>query len=84
MHRRVLTAGETAVLVMIQQGYGPQNSADSVFFTNAGEAVISVKALDGTSQLMANLSNLAAWRADGTISSDDELKSEWLRLANSQ
>ena len=80
MHRRVLTAGETAVLAMIQQGYGPQNSAERVFFTNAGEAVISVEASDGTSPLMANLSNLAAWRADGTISSDDELKSEWLRL----
>jgi hypothetical protein len=84
MHRRVLTAGETAVLAMIRQGYGPQNSTDSVFFTNAGEAVISVRASDGTSPLMANLSNLAAWRADGTISSDDELKSDWLRLANSQ
>jgi hypothetical protein len=84
MQRRVLTAGLTAVLAMIQQGYGPQNSADSVFFTNAGEAVISVTASDGTSPLMANLSNLAAWRADGTISSDDQLKSEWLRLANSQ
>jgi hypothetical protein len=84
MHRRVLTGGETAVLTIIQQGYGPQNSADSVFFTNAGEAVISVTAPDGTSPLMANLSNLAAWRADGTISSDDELKREWLRLANSQ
>jgi len=65
---------------MIQQGYGLQNSAERVFFTNAGEAVISVEASDGTSPLMANLSNLAAWRADGTISSDDELKSEWLRL----
>ena len=65
---------------MIQQGYGPQNSAERVFFTNAGEAVISVEASDGTSPLIANLSNLAAWRADGTISSDDELKSEWLRL----
>jgi hypothetical protein len=84
MQRRVLTAGETEVLAMIQQGYGPQNSADSVFFTNAGEAVTSVTASDGTSPLMANLSNLAAWRADGTISSDDQLKSEWLRLANSQ
>jgi hypothetical protein len=80
MHQRVLTAGETAVLAMIQQGYGPQNSAERVFFTNAGEAVISVEASDGTSPLIANLSNLAAWRADGTISSDDELKSEWLRL----
>jgi hypothetical protein len=84
MQRRVLTAGETAVLAIIQQGYGPQNSADSVFFTNEGEAIISVTASDGTSPLMANLSNLAAWRADGTISSDDELKSDWLRLANPQ
>jgi len=83
MHRRVLTAGETAVLAMIQQGYGPQNSVDEVFFANAGEAVIFVKASDGTSPLMVNLSLLAALRADGTISSDDELKSVWLRLANS-
>ena len=84
MPRRVLTAGEIAVLAMIQQGYGQQNSVDSVLFTNAGEAVISVTASDGTSPLMANLSNLAAWRADGTISSDDELKKDWLRLSNSQ
>jgi hypothetical protein len=84
MQRRVLTAGETAVLAMIQQGYGPQNSADTVFFTDAGEAIISVTAFDGTSPLMANLSNLAAWRADGTIPSDDDLKRDWLRLANSQ
>ena len=69
---------------MIQQGYGPQNSVDEVFFANAGEAVIFVKASDGTSPLMVNLSLLAALRADGTISSDDELKSVWLRLANSQ
>jgi hypothetical protein len=80
MHRRVLTAGESAILAMIQHGYGPQNSSDGVFFTKADEAVIFVKASDGTSPLMANLSNLAAWRADGTISSDEELKSEWLRL----
>ena len=77
MHRRVLTAGETAILAMIQQGYGPRNGADGVFFTNAGEAVILVK-VDGTSPLMANLSSLAAWRADGTISSDDESKRDWL------
>ena len=62
MHRRVLNAGEAAILAMIQQGYGPQNTVDAVFFTNADEAVISVKASDGTSPLMANLSNLAAWR----------------------
>jgi hypothetical protein len=81
MNRRVLNDGEAAILAMIQQGYGPQYTADKVFFTKADEAVLFVKALDGTSPLMANLSNLAAWRADGTISSDDDLKRDWLRLA---
>lgn len=80
MHRRILNAGETSILAMIQQGYGPQNSADAVFFTKADDAVIMVKASDGTSPLMANLSNLATWRANDTISSDDELKSECLQL----
>lgn len=82
MSRRVLSDGETAILAMIQQGYGSQNCADTVFFTEADEAVLSVKASDGTSPLMANLSNLAAWRADGTISSNEELKKEWLRLGS--
>jgi hypothetical protein len=65
---------------MIQQGYGLQNTADKVFFTNADEATMFVKASDGTSSVMANLTNLAAWRADGTIPSDEELKSKWLRI----
>jgi hypothetical protein len=80
MQRRGLTEGENAILTIIQQGYGPENSIDKVFFTNANEAVIFVKSPNGTSPLMANLSNLAAWREDGTISTDDELKREWLRL----
>jgi hypothetical protein len=80
MYPRVLSAGEIAVLTIIQQGYGPQNSAGEVLFTEEGQAVIWVKASDGKSPLMANLTNLAAWRADGTISSDEELKSQWLRL----
>ena len=65
---------------MIQEGYGSQNTADNVFFTHADEAAILVKASNGTSSLMANLTNLAAWRADGTIPSDEELKTDWLRL----
>jgi hypothetical protein len=51
-----------------------------VFFTDADEAAIFVKASNGASPPMANLSNLAAWRADGTIPSDEELKTDWLRL----
>jgi len=65
---------------MIQEGYGLQNTADEVFFTEADEAVIFVKASDGSSRVMANLSNLAAWRADGTIPSDEVLRRDWLRL----
>jgi hypothetical protein len=80
MQRRMLSDGEAAVLTMIQRGYGPQNSIDQVFFTNTDEAVILVKASDGTSPVMANLSNLAKWRANGTISSDEELRAKWLRL----
>ena len=80
MRRRNLTANEAAVLTTIQQGYGPQNSVDAVFFTDADEAVIFVKASDGTSNLMANLTNLAAWCADGTIPTDEELKRDWLLL----
>ena len=65
---------------MIQEGYGLQNTTDEVFFTESDEAVIFVKASDGSSRVMANLSNLAAWRADGTIPSDEVLKRDWLQL----
>jgi hypothetical protein len=80
MPRRDLTQGETAVLTIIQQGYGPDNGIDRVFFSPTDEAVIFVRLTNGMSIVMANLSNLAAWRADGTISSDDELRTKWLRL----
>jgi hypothetical protein len=80
MHRRDLTVSEATILAIIQEGYGPQNGPDEVFFTAADEAAIFVKVSDGTSPLMANLTNLATWRADGTISSDEDLKRNWLRL----
>lgn len=78
--RRVLTDGETAVLAIIQQGYGPHNSIDKVYFTPADEAVMFVRLANGMSIVMANLSTLAVRRADGTISTDEELKTKWLRL----
>ena len=80
MPRRQLTESETAILRIIQQGFGPQNTVDEVFFTDENEAAILVKASEGKSRVIANLTNLAAWRADGTIASDEELKKEWLRL----
>jgi hypothetical protein len=80
MPGRVLTDGETAILVFIQEGYGPHNSKEKVFFSRTDEAVIFVRLANGMCPLMANLSNLAARRANGTISSDDELKTKWLRF----
>jgi hypothetical protein len=77
--RRELTTGEAAILAAIQGEFGSQNTADQVFFTDADEAVIFAKAVDGTSAPIANLTNLAAWRADGTIASDNELRTKWLR-----
>jgi hypothetical protein len=80
MHKRVLTDGETAVLTLIQQGYGPHNSIDKVLFNPSNEAIMFVRLLNGMSIVLANLTNLAARRADGSIASDDELKKKWLRL----
>jgi hypothetical protein len=80
MPKRVLTDGEIVVLTIIQQGYGQHNSIEKVFFSATDEAVIFVRLTNGMCPLMANLSNLAARRAAGTISSDEELKTKWLRL----
>ncbi len=78
--RRDLTPGEASILTIIQQGYGSQNTIYEVFFSDSDEAYIFVKSPDGTTPLMANLTNLAAFRADGTISSEEDLKRKWLRL----
>jgi hypothetical protein len=80
MARRALTQAESAILTIIQQGYGEQNGPDRVYFSPSDEAVIFVKLANGMSIVMANLSNLAALRAEGIISSDEELRVKWLRL----
>jgi len=79
MQRRVLTQGEIAILSVIQEGYGPHNSLNKVYFTPANEAVIFVRLANGMTIVMANLSHLAACCADGTIAGDEELKRK-LRL----
>ena len=80
MPRRDLTDGESAVLLIIQEGYGAHNSIDKVYFSPTDEAVMFCKQANGMNALMANLSTLAAKRADGTIPSDEELRVKWLRL----
>jgi hypothetical protein len=76
--RRELTAGETEILAVIQRVHGAQNTVDEVFFTGGNEAVVFVKAASGESILMANLSNLAAWRADGSMATEEALEKDWL------
>jgi len=80
MRRRKLTTGEIDILRIIQEEYGSQNTEQNVFFTDSDEAALFVKAPDGTTPIMVVLTNLAAWRKDGTIASDDELRKEWLRV----
>ncbi len=80
MERRALTASEEAILKLIQEGYGPQNSVADVFFSKTNEARIFVKLSDGNSKLMANLTNLAVGRADGSIARDEDLRKNWLQL----
>jgi len=80
IHRRDLTPGEAKILGIIQDGYGSKNTVDEVFFTLEDEAAIAVKNSAGNTQLIVNLTNLAAWRADGTIPTDDALRKDWLRL----
>ena len=83
MNRRKLSRNEAALLHLIKTHYGPHNTEDQVTFSDGGDAVIWVKDEAGSVPLMANLTNLAAWRADGTISSEEELLREWLRVEDS-
>jgi hypothetical protein len=39
-----------------------------------------VRLTNGMSIVLANLSTLAAQRADGTIPNDEELRRKWLRM----
>ena len=80
MSRRKLSERENAILELVQTHYGPQNSEDEIMFTDESEAVIWIKDEVGSIPVMANLTNLAAWRADGTIPTEEELLRDWLRV----
>jgi hypothetical protein len=80
MNRRKLSRNEAAILHLVNTHYGRHNTEDQITFSDGGDAVIWVKDEAGSVPLMANLTNLAAWLADGTISSKEELLREWLRV----
>ena len=75
--RRELTEDELFILRLIQEAYGFEYTEDEVFFSDKDEAVILVQG-DGGGLGLAVLTNLAMSIGDGTISSVEELKRDWL------
>jgi hypothetical protein len=65
--RRELTDGERLVLLEIQIYWGYQNTADDVFFSDRDEAVLFVKAPDGSTPVAIVLTTLAAWFQEGAL-----------------
>lgn len=84
MHKmpRELGVEERRVLEMIRSHYGPQNTAEAITWMNDDEATLWVTDTTGAMVLVVNLTNLANWRLDGTIASDEELQRHWLLNAD--
>ena len=80
MNRRSLSEGELKILRLIQDHYGPLNTEDEIIFDDKDNAVIWIKDETGDAILMAHLTNLAAWREDGAIPSEEVLLSDWLEV----
>jgi hypothetical protein len=77
--KRSLTDGELFVLGEVQAIHGPQNSTEMVLFSDRDEAVIFAKDVDGAMVIAVVLTNLSNWLDDGTISSVEELRRDWLQ-----
>ena len=67
------------MLAQIQDIYGPQNEESNVFFSDLDEAAIFVKDRTCASVGLVVLTNLAQMYEDGTITSLNELRRDWLR-----
>ena len=77
---RELTEGELQILQLIQTHYGPQNTVEKITWIKGNEAVLWVEDRDGTIPVVAHLTNLAQWVADGTIKAEELY--DWLRISN--
>lgn len=67
-------------LEMIWSPYGPQNRAESITWIKDEEAALWVRDTTGRMVLMAHLTNLANWRLEGTMPTDEELRRDWLQI----
>jgi hypothetical protein len=80
MGRKKLTIGESKILALIQEEYGPQNTEKDVFYSDKGEAVIFAKDMLGLPYKLINLTNVATMCENGTIKSEKELISKWIHI----
>jgi hypothetical protein len=65
---RSLTDGELAILRLVQDHLGPQNTVDNVVVNENNEAFITARNTAGERCIMLNLTNLAGWVAEGSWS----------------
>lgn len=77
---RPLREEERRIIKLIQAYYGPLNNNEDLVKWIEGDATLWVADRGGENVLMVNLTNLATWRSDGTITSDEELERDWLRI----
>ena len=81
-----LTVAATLVTPLAAQSinidFGPQNTAESIAWMNDDEATLWVTDKAGATISMAHLTNLADWRLDGTIKTDEELRRDWLLIGD--
>jgi hypothetical protein len=82
MGSRKLTVGESKILVLIQEEYGPQNAEKDVVFSDEGEALIFARDEHGIPYKLISLTNVATMCENGTIHSVQELISEWIHIPN--
>ena len=80
---RPLTNSEAMVLGLVQDYYGSWNTAECVFPSDQGEAVIFVKDATGASPICVNLTVCASAYSDGILSLE-ELKSGWLQIPEAE
>ena len=77
-----MSKGEQFVLAQIQAIHGPQNDESDVFFSDRDEAAIFATDRTGASVMLVVLTNVALMYEDGTITSLDDLRRNWLTPHN--
>ena len=80
--RRPLTSGEAAILRIVQEEYGPQNTEEDVSFTPAREAHLVIKAPGGGTITTISLSSFV-WAIERGEVNEQDLRNDWIRDSRS-